>query len=464
MALDLLAIARRLIATDSRSSVTDRPVVDVLVPVCAAAGLQTSLQEEHRDGVAQFDLLATRPGASDLAPLLLNTHLDTVPPGDPALWTECEGRPLSLTQRNGLLYGLGTADVKLDFVCKLLALERLRSEPLERTVILAGTYGEETGRWGAHLLARGLHPLPAMALVGEPTMLHPCPAHKGYMEIRVTATQRGRSPAPAPCWRLRFDGVAAHSSQPHKGRSANDACLAAVAELAVAADVEVLSVIGGDLVNRVSTQAEAIVAAAERPAVAAAIVEPVEPPMGATWSPELVRLLAAVHDSTAKLSEDLRHPVVEGFDPPWSSVNNGLVGLGEGSLSHLIDVRRLPGQAPEEAIAAHVERLRAAAAACGCEAHVATALDSPPFHAAAASRALAALERALQAHGMSTQPEMKSGTTEASVYAALGIDTVVFGPGQASGNIHRPNERVPLADLHAAIDVYAAVVKELCSS
>ena len=64
---------------------------------------------------------------------------------------------------------------------------------------------------------------------------------------------------------------------------------------------------------------------------------------------------------------------------------------------------------------------------------------------------------------MSTLPELKSGTTEASVFAARGIDTVVFGPGRAGGNIHRPNEHVPLADLHAAIDVYTAVVKELCS-
>ena len=463
MALDLLAIARLLIATDSRSSVTDRPLVDVLLPLCTAAGLQATLQEESRDGVPQFDLLAIRPGASDLAPLLLNSHLDTVPPGDPALWTECGGRPLSLTQRNGCLYGLGTADVKLDFVCKLLALERLRGERLERTVILAGTYGEETGRWGAHLLARGLRPLPAMALVGEPTMLRPCPAHKGYLEIRVTASDAGRSPGRAPCWRLSFAGEAAHSSQPHRGRSANDACLAAVAALARAADVEVLDVIGGDLVNRVSTQAQAIVAAAERPAVAAALVEPVELPSAATWSPDLTTLLTAVHGSTVKLVEDLRHHVVEGFDPPWSTANNGLVRLGGGSLSHVIDVRRLSGQGPEEAIAAHLERLRMAVAACGCEAHVATALDSPPFHAAAASRTLAALAHVLRARGLNTLPELKSGTTEASVYAALGIDTVVFGPGQASGNIHRPNEHVPLAHLHAAIDVYSAVVRELCS-
>jgi acetylornithine deacetylase/succinyl-diaminopimelate desuccinylase-like protein len=65
---------------------------------------------------------------------------------------------------------------------------------------------------------------------------------------------------------------------------------------------------------------------------------------------------------------------------------------------------------------------------------------------------------------MSTDREWKSGTTEASVYSALGIDTVVFGPGQAAGNIHRPNEHVPIADLRAAVEIYADVIRALCSS
>ena len=464
MAFDLLAISRSLIATDSRSSVTIRPLVDLLVPLCDAAGLQTTLFEESRDGVPQFDLVAVRPGSSQLAPVLLNTHLDTVPPGDPALWTECGGEPLRLTQSDGLLYGLGTADVKLDFACKLLALERLRDEPLARTVILAGTYGEETGRWGAHLLARRLRPLPAMALVGEPTSLRPCSAHKGYLEIHISATHEGRPPESARCWRLRFEGAAAHSSQPHKGRSANDACLAALEELAGRDGVEVLAVDGGDLVNRVSAQAHLIVAADERPVAAGAAAEPVEPPAGATWSPGLVALLLAVHASTVRLREDLRRHVADGFDPPCSTVNNGIVRLGDGSLYHVVDVRRLAGEGPEAAIAAHLERLRAAARASGCEAEVETRLDSPPFHGGDGSRVVAALARVLRARAMSTEPERKSGTTEASVYSALGMDTVVFGPGQAGGNIHRPNEHVPIADLHAATDVYAAAIRELAST
>jgi len=84
MPLDLLAIARDVVAVDSRSSVSDRALLDVLLPLCRTVGLHTSLLEEQRDGVPQFDLVGERTGSSDRPPLLLNTHLDTVPPGDAA--------------------------------------------------------------------------------------------------------------------------------------------------------------------------------------------------------------------------------------------------------------------------------------------------------------------------------------------------------------------------------------------
>lgn len=133
-----------------------------------------------------------------------------MPPGDPALWKASGGRPFSLTERDGELFGLGVADVKLDFLCKLAALERLRGEDLRRPIVLAGTYGEETGRYGAALLTRELSPLPAMALVGEPTALQACPSHKGYVEVHVegTGTISGSCHA-ASLWRLGFTGVPA---------------------------------------------------------------------------------------------------------------------------------------------------------------------------------------------------------------------------------------------------------------
>ena len=464
MPFDLLTIARDVIAVDSRSSVSDRALVDVLIPLCRTVGLSTSLLREVRDGVPQFDLLAQRSGGSDRPPLLLNTHLDTVPPGDPALWTACAGDPFALTERDGHLHGLGAADVKLDFVCKLLALERLRAEPLERTVVLAGTYGEETGRYGAKLLARRRRPLPAMALVGEPSRLRPSTAHKGYVELRLSATADPRSTTPAaPSWRLTFEGVAAHSSQTHRGRSANDAALDALGALSSRPGFRLLSLNGGDLVNRVATRAVAVVALDRRPALESGGVEALGSATAPAAPPKLVDLLLAARASTRLLEAELRRFPTEGFDPPWSTVNNGLVRLEEGRLSHVCDVRRLSGEGPSRALDQHIARLEAALAAWGGEASLERALDSAPFAAPRGSAVVTALESVLAEHGLPAEPELKSGTTEASVYAGAGLDTVVFGPGPASGNIHRPNERVPLADLEAAVAIYADVIRRLCA-
>ena len=423
--------------------------------------------DEWRDGERQYDIVARRPGSGPEAALLLNSHLDTVPPGDPVLWTACGGRPFELTSRDGLLYGLGAADVKLDFVCKLLALERLQEAPLTREVVLAGTYGEETGRWGAKLLAKTLRPQPTMALVGEPTGARPCLAHKGYMEIHLKASA---PPAPAGgrrCWRLSFEGVAAHSSQPGKGRSANDDCLDALTRLAAEPGFRLLALDGGDLVNRVATRAVAVVSLEGRPDPALtgpAAVEPAEAPASPAPAAALVALLLEAHASTRLLRDRLQADVAEGFDPPWSTLNNGLLRLEEGSLIHVIDVRRLPGSGPLEAIEDHIGRLHQAMAGSDCDASVETELDSPPFAALPESQVAAALSAALTARGLPVAPELKSGTTEASVYAAAGIDTVVFGPGQAGGNIHRPNECVPVSELEAAVQIYADVILRLCTA
>jgi acetylornithine deacetylase/succinyl-diaminopimelate desuccinylase-like protein len=463
MALDLLAAAHDLIALDSRSSRSNGEVVAFLAPLCRAAGLRVEVLAERRDGVDQYDLAAWH-GAPAPEALLLATHLDTVPPGDASLWTVCEGRPFTAVEKDGELFGLGVADVKLDFLCKLAALERLRGERLGRSVILAGTYGEEVGRFGARLLVDRLRPLPSTALVGEPSGLRPCVAHKGYVELHVHGSPQGTAPLPeGRFWELRFDGVAAHSSQTNRGRSATDACLEALSDL-IGSGAAVLAIQGGEVVNMVAAAARAVVVCPdEPPAPPAGACRPLDPTGVSSWSPGLMAGLLAVQRSCAQLRADFESLVQPGFDPPFSTVNNGILHLDAAGFRHVADVRRLPGEAAERALAAHLDRLGLLAGAGLCEIGVDRRLDAPPFAAAEGSPARQALEQALAARGMPLDPEQKSGTTEAPVYAGAGMDTVVFGPGIAAGNIHKPNEHVPLAHLWQAIDLYADTVRSLCT-
>jgi len=507
MTFDLQSLARRMIAFDTSSAHSNLELIEFLLPLCHLAGLETSLQEETRDGVRQYNLVASRRPL-DRDTLLLATHTDTVPPGDHSLWTATGGDPFALTERDGLLYGLGTADVKLDLLCKLLALEALRDVAFRDNVALACTYGEETGRHGAKLLVRELGArdgtaVPRRVLVGEPTRLRPCTAHKGYVEFCTEGTDPAPHPLPRlPCWRLTFVGIAAHSSQPHRGASANSACLDALAAMArgtsVGADAQacdghaswrdpdsrdsalaVLAVRGGDATNKVAARCEAVIAAAEAPQVGRLLtpsaatsgitcaVEPVPVSGDAVWSPDLNRLLFAIHSLTRILERKLRVHEIPGFDPPYSTVNNGLVRLEHARLSYAVDVRRVPGEISREALDAHEAALRALETTSPPHWEVLRLrteriLDSAPFSAAEDSGLLSALMVELGVRGLLLEPEFKSGTTEAPVYQGAGMDAVIFGPGQAAGNIHKPNEHVPVNDLHRCVGIYRDLILRLC--
>jgi succinyl-diaminopimelate desuccinylase len=369
-----------------------------------------------------------------------------------------------VAEHDGMLYGLGVADVKLDVLCKLAALERLRDEALSRPVVLAGTYGEEVGRHGARLLVDRLRPLPAIALVGEPTGLRPCIAHKGYVELHTHG--HGGAVVPLPpgrCWELRFEGEAAHSSQTTRGRSATDACLATLLELTSRSSCAVVSAFGGEVANTVAASARAVVVCEGAPSVPDhATCTPLPQCEADTWSPALLATLLSVYRSYVTLRTSLQETQAPGFDPPFSTVNNGVVRFAADGFYHIADVRLLPGEAPVRALRAHLDRLAALARGGRCELQVERHLNDPPFATRPGSAARGALEAALTAHGLPLDPELKSGTTEATVYAGAGIDTVIFGPGEAAGNIHKPNEHVPLDHLWRAIDVYADVIRRLC--
>ena len=122
--------------------------------------------------------------------LLLNSHLDVVPPS-----TGHPYDPYEAVEVGGLIYGRGTADAKGSGAAMTTALLSLAQEgwkPAGGQVIVALTACEEIGTDDNGLLALRPHlpPLHA-ALVGEPTSLQPIIAQKGLLILRVTA--RGKS-------------------------------------------------------------------------------------------------------------------------------------------------------------------------------------------------------------------------------------------------------------------------------
>lgn len=168
------------------------PVADFVEQTLRAHGLETGRLDDNVYGWI---------GAGDDL-LLLNSHLDVVPPSEGMPHGAFEGY-----EADGILWGRGTVDAKASGAAMLAALLRLKSEgfdPRGGKVMVALTACEETG--GAYNGLESLRPLlPPVhaALVGEPTEMQPCTAQKGLLILRCEA-----------------EGQTAHAARAHLGENA----------------------------------------------------------------------------------------------------------------------------------------------------------------------------------------------------------------------------------------------------
>src|SRR6266478_1529465 len=256
----IVTMCKRLIAIPSVTGEGTHQIAEFCAKeILAPHVIQSRLIPSSPKGPEQVNLLAFIAGKNrDATPLVLNTHLDTVPPGDPALWTECNGRPLEASIHGDRIYGLGAADTKLDFVAKATALAHCRVPA--RNVWLVGTFGEEHGLVGAkELAASGMLPRGAIALVGEPSHLQVITAHKGLMAYELTIGFVPIRVADEIEVRKMFHvGRAAHSSTPTLGENA---IVKAIAAISSKPSLEVVSIDGGDAVNKVPAHCEVVLAA-----------------------------------------------------------------------------------------------------------------------------------------------------------------------------------------------------------
>lgn len=145
--------------------------------------------------------------------LLLNSHLDVVPPSSDHPYD-----PFEPVETDGVLYGRGSVDAKASGAAMTTALLSLAAEgwtPTNGRLIVGLTTYEESG--GKKNGLQDLRPqLPSLtaAVVGEPTTLRPCVAQKGLLILKIHA------------W-----GKAAHAGRSHLGENAILAATTAIQQL-----------------------------------------------------------------------------------------------------------------------------------------------------------------------------------------------------------------------------------------
>jgi len=146
-------------------------------------------------------LVARWAGSGGGRSLILNGHVDVVPPGEIADWSD---DPWSATLRDGKIYGRGACDMKPGLTASMIAvraLQRIGFQPAG-DVFLESVISEETG--GIGTLSTIVHGVRADAcVITEPTGLAMWIAQSGALTFRIT-----------------IDGRAAHAAMKSKGVSA----------------------------------------------------------------------------------------------------------------------------------------------------------------------------------------------------------------------------------------------------
>ncbi|MFQ5817436.1 MAG: ArgE/DapE family deacylase [Terriglobia bacterium] len=123
-------------------------------------------------------------GNENAGSLILNGHIDVVPPGKEDLWEES---PWSGTIKDRRLYGRGSCDMKAGLSSAIFAIEaliRLGFEP-EHDILLESVIGEETGGLGTLTTILKGYAADA-AIILEPTSLALCPVQAGALTFRLS--------------------------------------------------------------------------------------------------------------------------------------------------------------------------------------------------------------------------------------------------------------------------------------
>ncbi len=141
------------------------------------------------------------PAAVEGRTLVLNGHVDVVPPGDPSRWT---APPFRMDVRGGRAYGRGVLDMKGPLVAGLAGVKAVLDSGvgLRGSVLVQSVIGEEDGGLGTLASVLRGHTGDG-AIVLEPTGLHVANAQAGALNFRLTV------PGKAAHGALRHEGVSA---------------------------------------------------------------------------------------------------------------------------------------------------------------------------------------------------------------------------------------------------------------
>lgn len=305
--------------------------------------------------------------------------------------------PFAPLVRDGRLYGRGACDVKGGMAAMLTALGRLQASEAARTktVVFSATVNEEFGFTGAKALAR----LWKTSAVDQPaTDAAARDLVAGLPAAAIVAEPTDLDIVTqhkgAVRWRIRIHGRACHSAFPERGD------------------------------NAIYPAGRAVLA-----------IE------------ELAREL---------LRRRPDHPC----GPPTLSVGTIRGGTGVNLVPDLvvleIDRRLVPGESPHDARDELIRRIAAAVPGARID-HEEPFVESSGLQEAVGGECADAIERAGLAIGIECRRTAARYGTNASIFAAAGVPSVVFGPGSIA-QAHTADEWIDLDEVDEAARILCGVI------
>ena len=196
-----IKILTDLIGFKTISGKDNGPLIDYCDVILKENGVSTfRVFDDNKERVNLFGTIKAKK-TNGKKPIILSGHTDVVPVSKG--WST---DPFIATIKGDKLYGRGSCDMKGFIACVLAYVPTLSSTNLDRDIHFSFTFDEETACIGAPLLIKELKKRnikDGICIIGEPTKMKIIDAHKGMNEYTI-----------------HFEGLAGHSSQPHKGVNA----------------------------------------------------------------------------------------------------------------------------------------------------------------------------------------------------------------------------------------------------
>ncbi len=448
--MNLIELARKFIAVDSSVSHGTRDVVRLIAQISNEWSLPVEVIEENIGGVSQASIVVKPKNNASATKtsreIALTTRLDTPDPGEYSQWVKTGANPYNASVSGDAMFGLGVADCKLDFLCKLLALKDLTAEDLKHsTPILVGTYGRESGV-GTIRLLRKKNIQPKVALVGAPTDLHIANRAPGFAKLEISLPL-SESEKKYIERHSRLEGGQSQSKifsrQPNvtiRGFSIHDNPIIKMIDYLknMPSGMAIISLDGG-------TSAEV---APDLVELELDLIDSVDDSVGA----KLIR----VGEAIKKMSTELMSLRDENFNPTYSTVNLGTIRMFSEEVK-LAGVCRLIPAADRTVYEVWLDRLRQECSGAGAKFQI---IDyKPPLITEEGGEFI----RFLKATAAKTnQPQRLSAAaacTEANVFHRFGIECAIFGPGQPVENDKNALESVKTQELSKAVEFYKSVLQ-----